>query len=108
MGNIGSHVDITSGWRGHQAKMPILAGALPIQPLMISQQESTGRGQPASMGARTYPHSRRTSMRSVAQIPRLSIASCLAALLAGAFARADAADLRVDAIMVKPASPGPS
>jgi hypothetical protein len=47
-------------------------------------------------------------MRSVAQIPRLSIASCLAALLAGAFARADATDLRVDAIMVKPASPGPS
>ena len=21
MGNIGSHVDITSGWRGHQAKL---------------------------------------------------------------------------------------
>ena len=42
-------------------------------------------------------------------IPRLSIALCLAALLAGAFvSRADAADVRVDAIVVKPASPVPS
>jgi len=48
-------------------------------------------------------------VRSVAVIPRLSIALCLAALMAGAFVfRADAADVRVDAIMVKPASPGPS
>lgn len=48
-------------------------------------------------------------MRSVAMSPRLSIALCLAALLAGAFvSRADAADVRVDTIVVKPASPGPS
>ena len=48
-------------------------------------------------------------MRSVAIIPRISMALCLAPLLAGAFvSRADAADVRVDAIVVKPASPGPS
>ncbi|MGC9970904.1 MAG: hypothetical protein ABSE56_09965 [Bryobacteraceae bacterium] len=48
-------------------------------------------------------------MRAVAIIPRISIALCLAPLLAGAFvSRADAADVRVDAIVVKPASPGPS
>jgi hypothetical protein len=43
-------------------------------------------------------------MRTIA-----TIALCLAPLLAGAFAsRALAADVRVDAIMVKPASPAPS
>jgi hypothetical protein len=48
-------------------------------------------------------------MRSLAIIPRISIALCLATLLAGAFvSRADAADVRVEAIVIKPASPGPS
>ena len=48
-------------------------------------------------------------MQSVAMNPRLSIALCLAALLAGAFvSRADAADVHVDAIVVKPASPVPA
>ncbi len=48
-------------------------------------------------------------MQSVAIILRISIALCLAPLLTGAFvSRADAADVRVDAIAVKPASPGPS
>jgi hypothetical protein len=29
MGNIGSHVDLTSGWRGHQAKTkPLPTGAM--------------------------------------------------------------------------------
>jgi hypothetical protein len=39
----------------------------------------------------------------------MTIACCLAPLLAGTFvSRADAADVHVDAIMVRPASPGPS
>jgi hypothetical protein len=42
-------------------------------------------------------------------IPRISLALSVAPLLAGAFvSRADAADVRVEAIMIKPASPGPS
>jgi hypothetical protein len=48
-------------------------------------------------------------MRSVTTIPRISIAFCLAALLASAFvAAADPADVRPDAILVTPTSPGPS
>jgi hypothetical protein len=48
-------------------------------------------------------------MRTIAKVLRISPAWCLAPLLAGAFvSQVDAADVRVDAIMVKPASPGPS
>src|SRR5271157_3890261 len=48
-------------------------------------------------------------MRTIAEVLRISTVSCLAPLLAGAFvSRVDAADVRVDAIVVKPASPGPS
>lgn len=48
-------------------------------------------------------------MRTAAIFLKISIALCLAPLLTGAFvSRADAADVRVDAIMVHPASPGPS
>jgi len=48
-------------------------------------------------------------MRTIAKVLRISTASCLAPLLAGAFvSRVNAADIRVDAIVVKPASPGPS
>jgi len=48
-------------------------------------------------------------MRTIAKVLRISTASCLAPLLAGAFvSRVDAADVRVAAIEVKPATPGPS
>lgn len=48
-------------------------------------------------------------MRTIAEVLRISTVSCLAPLLTGAFvSRVDAADVRVDAIVVKPASPGPS
>jgi hypothetical protein len=48
-------------------------------------------------------------MRTIAEVLRISTVSCLAPLLAGTFvSRVDAADVRVDAIVVKPASPGPS
>jgi len=48
-------------------------------------------------------------MRFAAIIPRISIALSLTPLLAGAFvSRASAADVTVDAIVVKPASPAPS
>ncbi|MGA2275581.1 MAG: hypothetical protein ABSH00_18675 [Bryobacteraceae bacterium] len=48
-------------------------------------------------------------MRIIGKVLRISVTSCLAPLLAGAFvSRVDAADVRVDAIVVKPASPRPS
>jgi len=48
-------------------------------------------------------------MRTIAKVSRISTAWCLTPLLAAALvSRVDAADVRVDAILVKPASPGPS
>jgi hypothetical protein len=48
-------------------------------------------------------------VRTVAIFLRISITFCLPLLLVGAFvSRADAADVGVDAILVGPASPGPS
>ncbi|MGO9010581.1 MAG: CARDB domain-containing protein [Bryobacteraceae bacterium] len=48
-------------------------------------------------------------MRTIAKVLKISIAACLASFLAVALvSRVDAADVRVDAIVVKPASPGPS
>jgi len=48
-------------------------------------------------------------MPTVAIFLRITIAWCVALFLAGTFvSRADAADVHVDAIMVQPASPGPS
>jgi hypothetical protein len=56
-----------------------------------------------------YSWSGRKRKRSVTTIPRISIAFCLAALLANAFvSAADPADVRPDAILITPTSPGPS
>ena len=49
------------------------------------------------------------AMQTAAIFLRITIAWCLAPFLAGTFvSRAEAADVHVEAIMVQPASPGPS
>ena len=47
MGIIGSHVEITSGWRGHQANIEVATGAMGISrresaPPVTATQASTG------------------------------------------------------------------